>query len=158
MCTTQAKDVSMSDLVQETAVTLDELAKWFKIKKELSDLKGTEAMMRSRIFKFFFPTPTEGSKYNKVPLNDGTGAVLSADYVINRTVDQAQLDALREEMFAEGSNLPQLALDQLIKWKPELSITAYRALTDEERNVIDCCLVVRPGSPQMEVKIPKAPT
>lgn len=146
----------MSNLEEVVTVTAEDLATWFKKKAQLAKLKGEEAMLRSRIFKFYFPTPTEGSKDNKVPLNDGTGAILQADYVINRTVDEHQLDGLKEAMFAEGSNLPQLDLTKLIKWKPELSITEYRKLSDEERLVLDRCLVIKPGSPQMEIKVPKA--
>lgn len=146
----------MVNLTEEIAVTAEDLATWFKLKQQLAEVKGAEAMLRSRIFHHFFPTPTEGSKDNKCPLNDGTGAVLQADYVINRSVDQAQLEGLREAMFAEGSNLPQLHLDQLIKWKPEVSITEYRKLTDEERNVFDRALIIKPGSPQLEIKIPKS--
>lgn len=148
----------MADLTDEVAVTLQDLANWFVMKKQLADLKGAEAMLRSRIFKHYFPTPTEGSKDNKVPLNDGTGAILQADYVINRTVDQAQLDAFRAAMAEPDTELPQLELDKLIKWKPEVAISEYRKLSDNERNVFDRCLIIKPGSPQMEVKIPKAPS
>lgn len=147
----------MVDIAEQVAVTPEDLATWFKKKAQLAKLKGEEAMLRSRIFKHYFPTPTEGSKDNKVPLNDGTGAILQADYVINRTVDEQQLEALREAMFAEGSNLPQLDLAKLIKWKPELSITEYRKLSETERHTLDQALVIKPGSPQMEIKIPKTP-
>lgn len=147
----------MVDISEQVAVTAEDLATWFKKKAQLAKLKGEEAMLRSRIFKFYFPNPTEGAKDNKVPLNDGTGAILQADHVINRTVDEQQLEALREAMFAEGSNLPKLDLTKLIKWKPELSITEYRKLTPEERHVMDQALIIKPGSPQMEIKIPKTP-
>lgn len=147
----------MSSLEEVIAVTPADLATWFKKKAQLAKLKGEEAMLRSRIFKFYFPAPTEGSKDNKVPLNDGTGAILQADHVINRTVDEQQLDGLKEAMFAEGSNLPQLDLTKLIKWKPELNKTEYNKLTLEEKQIFDRCLVIKPGSPQLEIKIPKRP-
>lgn len=148
----------MSNLEEVVTVSAEDLATWFKKKAQLAKLKGEEAMLRSRIFKFYFPNPTEGSKDNKVPLNDGTGAIIQADYVINRTVDEQQLDGLKEAMFAESSNLPQLDLTKLIKWKPELSITEYRKLSQDERLIFDRCLVIKPGSPQMEIKVPKAAT
>lgn len=147
----------MSNLEEVVAVTAADLVTWFKLKAKLAKIKGEEAMLRSRIFKHYFPAPTEGTKDNKVPLNDGTGAILQADYVINRTVDEQQLEALKEAMFAEGSNLPQLDLTKLVKWKPELAKTEYNKLTDAEKQIFDRCLVVKPGSPQMEIKIPKSP-
>jgi hypothetical protein len=147
----------MAHLEEVIAVTPADLVTWFKLKAKLAKIKGEEAMLRSRIFKFYFPTPTEGSKDNKVPLNDGTGAILQADHVINRTVDEQQLEALKEAMFAEGSNLPQFDLTKLIKWKPELAKTEYNKLTTEEKQIFDRCLVVKPGSPQLDIKIPKTP-
>lgn len=147
----------MVDLTEEVAVTQEDLKTWYELKQELARVKGAEAMLRSRIFKHYFPNPTEGSRDNKVPLNDGTGAILQADHVINRTVDEQQLEGLKEAMFAEGSNLPQLDLTKLIKWKPELVKAEYNKLEEHERLVFDRCLVIKPGSPQLEIKIPKRP-
>lgn len=145
----------MVDLSEEQAVTPEDLKTWYKLRDELTRVRSAEAMLRSRIFKHYFPEPVEGSAQNKVPLNDGTGAIVQGDYVINRTVDQAQLEALREAMFAEGSNLPQLPLDKLIKWKPELAKAEYNKLSTEEKQILDRCLVVKPGMPGLEIKIPK---
>ena len=147
----------MVDLTEKVSVTAEDLATWFKLKKKLAEIKGTEAMLRGRIFHYFFPNPTEGAKDNKHPLNDGTGAVLCADHVINRTVDEQQLEALREAMFAEGSNLPKLDLTKLIRWKPELVLSEYRKLSEEERHTLDQALVIKPGSPQLDITIPKRP-
>jgi hypothetical protein len=147
----------MVDLTEETSVTLEDLKTWYELKEELARVKGAEAMLRSRIAKHFFPAPTEGSKDNKHPLNDGTGAILQMDYVINRTVDEQQLDALRSAIAEEGSNLPQLNLATLIRWKPEVVIGEYRKLNETERHTLDQCLIIKPGSPQLEIKIPKRP-
>lgn len=145
----------MVDVTQETAVTMDDVKKWFLLKQQLAEVKAAEAMLRSRIFKHFVPAPVEGT--NTVPLNDGTGAELKAVHVINRDVDQGELEALREAMFAEGSNLPQLHLDQLVRWKPEVVMSEYRKLPDAERQVFERALIIKPGSPQMDIKIPKRP-
>jgi hypothetical protein len=147
----------MVDRTEETSVTLEDLKTWYELKEELARVKGAEAMLRSRIAKHFFPAPTEGSKDNKHPLNDGTGAILQMDYVINRTVDEQQLDALRSAIAEEGSNLPQLNLATLIRWKPEVVIGEYRKLNETERHTLDQCLIIKPGSPQLEIKIPKRP-
>ena len=148
----------MTDLTEVTAVTAEDLARWYKLKNQLAKVKGEEAMLRSRIFKHYFPTPTEGSKENKVPLNDGTGAILQADHVINRTVDEQQLEALRTAIAEKGSNLPQINLANLIRWKPELNKTEYNKLSTDERHTMDTALIIKPGSPQLEIKIPKSPS
>lgn len=147
----------MVDLSEQVAVTREDLTTWYKLKEELARVKGSEAMLRGRIFRYFFPNPTEGAKDNKHPLNDGTGAVLCADHIINRTVDEQQLEGLKEAMFAPDSNLPQLDLTKLVRWKPELVISEYRKLSEAERHAFDQCLVIKPGSPQLEIKIPKRP-
>lgn len=157
----------MVDLTDEVAVTLADLTTWFKLKAQLAEVKGAEAMLRGRIFKFFFPTPTEGAKDNKFALKalgDTTGAVLQADHTINRKVDESELEALRDALLAaeddEKNNLHGIDLDltKLIKWKPEVSITEYRKLSEAQQAVFDRCLVITPGSPQMEIKIPKRPS
>lgn len=145
----------MVDLTEQTAVTVEDFKTWYELNQELSRIKGAEAMLRSRIFKHCFPNPTEGSAENKYPIPDGTGAIVQGTHVINRTVDEQQLDALREAIAAEGSNLPQLDLAKLIKWKPEVVIKEYRALNETERHTFDQCLVIKPGMPALEIKIPK---
>lgn len=143
----------MVDLEQATAVTAQDLATWYQLKAELARVKAAEAMLRSRIFKAYFPVPVEGT--NTAPINDGTGAVVKATHVLNRAIDQGSLDALRTALTAEGSNLPKVPLEKLIKWTPEVITKAYRELTEEERLCFDQCLIIKPGSPQVEITIPK---
>ena len=142
----------MADIPDNT-VTPADLAEWYRLQTELAKLKSAEALLRGKIFKHYFPAPKEGT--NKVPLNDGTGAELKGQHVINRSVDIGSLDALKAGIAAEGSNLPKLNLDDLIKWKPEVVISKYRELTEEERLTFDQCLIIKPGSPQLEIAIPK---
>ena len=144
----------MADLEEITAVTPKDLADWYVVKKRMAVDKAAEAMMRSRIFKFFFPKPVEGSKDNKHPLNDGTGAILQATHVITRNVLEPELAALKDAVTAEGSNYPQLPFNKLIKYKAELVKAEYNKLTEEERKVFDQCLEIKDGSPQVEIKIP----
>jgi hypothetical protein len=149
----------MADLTEETAVTPAELSKWYLLKKQLGEVKSAEAMMRSRIAKFFFPTPDEGT--NTHPLKDGTGANLKMVHTIDRKVDEGELEALREAMSAAEedptNNLHGLELDftKLVVWKPELKLAEYRKLTDAQREVFDRILVVKPGMPQLDITIPK---
>jgi hypothetical protein len=139
----------------DPAPTPQDLANWFNMKAELARLKSAEAMLRSRIFKHYFPTPIEGT--NTAELGDGTGAQIKATHVINRDIDEGALDAFSKSMKEAGSNQPQLPLGLLVEWKPRLVLKQYRELTEEERNAFDQCLIIKPGSPQMEIKIPKKP-
>lgn len=148
----------MTDLTEVTAVTAQDLTTWYQLQQELARVKAAEAMLRGRIAKHFFPAPTEGSRDNKHPLNDGTGAILQMDHVVNRGVLEPELEAYKAACKEEGSNLPKLPLNKLIKWKPELSKSEYNKLTAEERKVCDTFLNIKDGSPQLEIKIPKRPS
>jgi hypothetical protein len=148
----------MSDLTQATAPSLEDIKKLYVMQEELASLKAAEAMLRRRVFDHFFPDPTEGSKENKYPLaqlGDNTGAVLQADHKINRTVLEAELDALKAACKEEGSNLPKLPFNKLVKYKPELVKAEYNKLTEEERQVFDRALDIKPGMPEVKVVIPK---
>lgn len=146
-------------------VSPGELAAWYKMQTELSALKSAEALLRGRIYRHFFKEPKEGT--NNFPLEDGTGAVLKAQRKIDRSVDQGALEALRktqadalltakEHGLPEAAvNFPLLNFDTLVKWKPEVSITEYRKLTAEEANYFEQCLIIKDGSPQLEIVIPK---
>ena len=149
----------MADITEETAVTPAELSKWYLLKKQLAEVKTAESLMRSRIAKFFFPTPDEGT--NTHPLKDGTGANLKMVHTIDRKVDEGELEALKVALAAAADNAEdnlhglELDFDKLIVWKPELKIAEYRKLSEAQREVFERVLVVKPGMPQLDITIPK---
>jgi hypothetical protein len=143
-------------------VTPGELAQWYELRETLAKVKQAEALLRARIYRHYFKDPKEGT--NSVDIDDGTGAVLKAQRVIDRKVDVGAFDALRktqneqwgdERISGAVPGVPLLKLDELVKWKPEVSITEYRKLTDNERAYFEQCLIIKDGSPQLEVVIPK---
>ena len=140
-------------LIPERQVTVEHLKEWYVLKQQLDELKGKEVVLRQFIVAGLFPEPTEG--VNKHDVNDGTGAVVKATHVINRAVQEEPLAELRKSMALPDNNLPKLDLDKLVKWRPEVSIKEYRTLTDEERNLFDQVLVIKPGMPGLEIVIPK---
>lgn len=137
-------------------VGLADLAQWYQLREQLAKVKQAEALLRGRIFHHYFPDPKEGT--NDYKLNDGTGAVLKATYPILRSVDIGSFEGLRQQQQTPGTNVPNINLGLLIKMTPEVVISEYRKLTEEERNFFDQCLIIKPGSPSMEVKIPKRVT
>lgn len=153
----------MNAAIPENEVTLDDLKQWYELHEQLGRIKSAEALLRARIFKAKFPEPKEGT--NNVPLNDGTGAVLKAQHKIQRDIDVGTLDALKKAQadavaglateVPAAPNAPKINFDKLVKYKPELITSAYRELTAEERMYFDQCLVIKPGSPQLEIVIPK---
>lgn len=145
----------MTDLTAVTVPTVADIATLYELQEQLAQVKAAEAMLRRRIFDHFFPTPVEGSKENKYPLNDGTGAILQADYKINRSVLEPELDAYKAAIKDPNANLPKLPLNKLVKYKPELVKAEYNKLTEEERKACDTFLNIKPGMPEVSVVIPK---
>lgn len=116
------------------------LDEWIAVKTDLDRLKKREANLRQKLVEGAFPNPIEG--VNQVQLDDGT--ILKATHKINRTVDESCLQAVKEKLPAEKAV-------NLVTFKPQLSLTQYRKLTDEERKIFDSALIIRPGSTTLEV-------
>jgi hypothetical protein len=143
-------------LIPERQVSLDHLREWYELKKQMEEMKNKEIVLRQFIFAGLFPSPEEGT--NSHPLNDGTGAVLKAVHTINRAVQIDLLQELAKSQSLPDHNLPKLELEKLVKWKPEVAIKEYRTLTDEQRNLFDQVLVIKPGMPGLDIVIPKRST
>lgn len=129
------------------AVTQEDLNAWSEMQKQLSALKSAEMLLRTKIFKGLFPNPVEGT--NSVPLGS-EGWEIKAKYPINRKPDVALLTARAQELREAG-----IVLEDVIRAVPELAITAYRKLTDEQRHLLDQVMEIKPGSPALEIVLPK---
>ena len=133
--------------IPANAVTQEDLNAWSQLQKQLGDLKSAEMLLRTKIFKGLFPNPVEGT--NSVPL--GTeGWVIKAKYPINRKPDIALLTARAPELRAAG-----IVLEDVIRTIPELATGEYRKLTDDQRHLLDQVMEVKPGSPALEIVLPK---
>lgn len=132
--------------VPENTVTQADMERWYVVQDQLSKLKNEEQLLRQKIFKSMFPNPKEGT--NNLDLPDGY--VLKGKRTINRTVDEAAFKASIEELAKNG-----IATDAIVKFKPELVTSEYRTLTDEQRNLFDCVLIIKDGMPGLEIVKPK---
>lgn len=132
--------------IPPNVVTQADLDEWFRLTEELKKVKAKEMLLRLKIFKGYFPAPREGT--NKAPLADGYQ--LTGTHVVNRDVDEGALSVLGKDFTAAG-----LRPDLLIKWKPSLVKSGYNTLTDEQKHLFDQALIVKPGSPSLEITKPK---
>lgn len=139
-------------LIPADTVTEADLAAWFNAKKELDKAKASEMLLRIRIFRFYFPTPVEGTNTVKLPDVDGVPYALKATYPITRKVDAALLDVLTKTMLEQ-----LIPVDNLIKRTPELVLKEYRTLTAEQLVIFDQVLEIKPGSPALEISEVKRP-
>lgn len=131
------------------------LQSWWATSKQLAELKVEEVVQRKQLATFYFPSPREGTNR----LDIGFGYDLKLEHKFNRSIDEASLDNVK------ASDIKRLKLpwDDLIVYKPELSLSTYRSLTAEQKKWVDenvielkdatpsLSIVPRTGEPQAEL-------
>jgi hypothetical protein len=146
--------VAANGTLEQPKPGLAEIRAWFNLKLKLAEVKVAEAVLRAKIARGYFPKPEEGTNnFDLADIGDTAGGVLKLGHSIERNVDEAVLTQKDFQESWKKLKIPNV----LIKWEPKLSITLYRTLTDEQRAVVDTALIIRDGSPQLDIKIPKRP-
>ena len=132
---------------QPTEVPTALVNEWADQKRALSAAKDLENHMRLGIVNTFFAkAKSEGSSTMKV----ADGRKIAATKVLNRTVDVELLQVMSKEFVEKG-----IPVDTLIKYRPEVVISVYRELTEEQRMFFDQVLTITDGTPQLELRTPK---
>lgn len=140
--------------IPENVVTWDTVASWHKAKLEVKKWQAIENLLRPKIFAHFFPSAVEGTNNYTLP----DGFILKGQRVINREVDMAQVDAFNAGGEASAFAKAKINADTLFRKKLELKVGEYRKLTEEELKVIDQCLVIKDGMPQLDITPPSTRT
>lgn len=131
-----------------TAAFNADSAEWLRVSGELDALKSKEIELRNRLVKAVFPGKVpEG--VNTVPLPEGW--VIKVSGKVNVSVD----DTLVAEARAKAEALNIAVFDEIIKYKPSFSTTAYKLLTETQKKAIDYCLISKDGQPSVEITKPK---
>ena len=141
--------------VPENEVTQKDLEAWYKLQENLRAVKAAEMLLRTKIFKGMFKEPVEGT--NSIPLEGGW--VLKGKRTINREIDGAALQAnMAIDPATQMSRLSAngIHVEQLVKWVPELVTKTYRILSEEQVKIFDECLIIKDGSPALEIVLPAA--
>ena len=121
------------------------VGEWRAAKIKLEEAKEAELHYRLLLGQATFAEPKEGSNVHFFGDNK-KAAKLTLKQPINRKVDEAAiahcLTSLRETIGAGA--------DAVIRWKPELAITNYKALTDAQQLILAPAVTATPGTPQLE--------
>ena len=131
--------------IPDNPVTQNDLACWYKMHKDLKVLKAAEIALRKKIFTGCFPNPVEGT--NNYELADDY--ILKCAYTLTREIDQGALDAIADKLREQ-----KVTVEKLVAYKPALVKRAYNMLTEEQRTLFDQCLVIKPGSPSLDIILP----
>ena len=127
------------------------IMKWERATKALAEAKNYEMDLRKHIVGRFFPNAKEGT--NNFELGNGykLTAVVKFNYKFesnDKVTDMLQAFArIGEEERTIGCNL--------VKWKPEPSITEYRKLTGQHKAIADAAIIITDATPSLEIKAPK---
>ena len=130
-----------------TKSLLTKIAKWNDLQAQLAAVKSQEASLRSEVFAALF----DNNKYelkegvNKLDLPDGWS--IQATHKLNYSLDEAALPSVLEQLGSAGADL--------VKYKPSLTLPAYRKLDDKQAAILSQALTVKPGTPSMKLIAPK---
>lgn len=120
---------------------------WEQIALLQAQIKEAELGMRLRLFQGAFANPKEGTNTHMLP----DGRAIKGQFKVNRYIDEAALPvtlaALREHGVANT--------DALVRYKPELAKSEWNTLSDEAKLMFSPAIVATPGTPSLEVVIPK---
>lgn len=125
---------------------ISELARLEALNQQIAMLKEQETALRKELFEACFENPVEGTNTFKLH----NGYVVKFTHKINRTLDSAALSTVREMLTEKNVNL-----DDLIRMKPELSVSAYKKLPEDSRKIMDLAITAKPGTPSYEIVLPK---
>lgn len=125
------------------------LREWNTAQKNLGLWKDFESSLRKTVVTAYIGDYVPKGT-NHVPI--GNDYFINAQGKLNYKVDESQIDAARKIM---AEKYPGVKFDDLIRWKPELSESAYNKLTEEEKVIMGICLTISEGTPQLEIVKPK---
>lgn len=120
------------------------------VNSQMNVLKGRQEELRKKIGEELFPNIGKGT--NRVDL--GTGwklkAVVTEKFSLDKgeNGDYAPVKSLSEDLESH-------ILDALISWKPSLSSSAYRMLTEADKKVVDSVLTTQLSNPTFTFEEPK---
>lgn len=156
----------MATPARETILAIEmsaKLTEWKKVKVELNAAKAKEAELRKDLVLALFNTNVDDGTET---LNIGNGwklkAIKSLDYKAEN--DNVALDALEDLMcrFPGGGQM----FEELIRFKPEVSVTAYKTALSIWLNTLEAStrmfvsaaitdvITIKPASTQLELVDP----
>jgi Fe-S cluster biosynthesis and repair protein YggX len=158
----------MSETATTPPKTLDQYSPeelfeaWTTWKQRAAQAVNAERLIRAEIARRWFPTPKEGANNVELVL-DGVERKLTLTQPVDRKVLEPELLALitqindqtQLELEAKGAPphpLRTVNFDKLIRRKLELATGEYKALTDVQKTYVETVLVIKDGSPQIELK------
>lgn len=122
-----------------------QIAAWQECAAAATVLKDRALEMRKTIASREFDTTKRGTQKKTLESGEELKTVIKHNFNLGA----------RPEVEAALEKLPKHKADRLVKWKPELSLSEYKLLDDDEKKIIDAVLTTSEGAHTLEVKPPK---
>jgi hypothetical protein len=125
------------------------IAKWEQCKLQIESLKKLEIEFRNEILKQEFQFDENKCESGTKNLDLDNGFKLKAVFKTTQTLDQVKVLQVYDviKTMHEG----EFILKRLLKWKADLSLTEYKKLPVDIKNVFDDCLTVKSSQPSLEI-------
>lgn len=122
---------------------------WLKVKAEAARLKDLEMTMRLAIMGSVKNHLGEAFKEGANTHKMADGRKITVTHKVNRTIDQTQIDVIREEY--NRLNDRPIPFDDLLKVKYDLVIGPYRKLDGKAAEIFSDLVTTKDGSPEVKV-------
>ena len=132
-------------------LTNEQIAKirlWEATSEQLADLKKKESEYRKAVIAEMFPQLDEGT--NSVNLG-ASGFRLVAIQPYMYKVDADMFALVKDELEQFGN----IQIDELVRYKPELSTRIYKALAGDAKKLMESCVTITPGSCSLKIDTSK---
>lgn len=125
------------------------VTRWDNARKEIKKWQAAEREFRMAIVNAKFPDADEGT--HTVELVDGYKLKVNVrmNYNLDKDKVEVALDAI-EKTGNEGTFIAE----RLVRFKPELSLSEYRNLAPQYRNLINEALTIKRAIPDLELVEP----
>lgn len=120
----------------------DLLTTWYKAQQALAKAKKEEADLRKQVFESYFPEPDYGTNKCDIPGD----AELVATYPLNLSIDESALETALE-------SVPKTKRDNVVNYKPSLDKRVYNSLSRKAKDGFDECVIAKPGTPSMVIRM-----
>jgi hypothetical protein len=133
---------------------------WRDAKAAAASAVIAERNLRAEMVALCFPEAKIGTNN----LDIGQGYKLKYVKSLNYKLDTGDVDAVTGlsntdralDTIRSTGNEGAFIADRLVKWKPELSLTEYKALSDTFKKIINTVVTTSDASPEVEMVPPKA--
>lgn len=124
------------------------LGDWHSTKIQLDAIKLKEAELRKEVIKLFSATSEDTPGTETFALGAGFKLKISKSLDYKLDNKDGKLDAILETIEPAVAEL-------LVKWKPELDVKNYKALSEDIQVKLYDVLEIKPASPQVKLEPPK---